>query len=258
MTIPIIMTAFGTTSKAIKTYTHLDSRIRDHFPDEEIIWTYSSKMVTRELQERDGSEIVHPEKVLRQLAARGIEKAVVQSLHLFPGIEFHSLHQFIQKSPLECAMGMPLLTTPQDYHEIAEILQPLISKRPEKAILVLGHGTNHPVWTAYYSLEKILRQRFGQRIYVGVVEKDPDSSHLVGEIAEAGFTEICIIPLFLVAGMHYRRDIVSDNKSSWLSQLEKRNISVESIDYGLGLYPGFDKIIIRHIAEAGKSLSPVT
>jgi sirohydrochlorin cobaltochelatase len=255
MTPSIIMAAFGTTSKAVETYTHLDKRIRCHYPEEEIIWTYSSKTVTKELQDRDGSEVFHPEKVLRQLAARGVEKAIVQSLHLFPGVEFHSLCELVRKSPVECATGMPLLTTPQDYHEIAEILQPVISHRPEKAILILGHGTNHPVWTAYYSLEKILRKKFGKKIFVGVVEKYPDSSHLVDEIAETGFTEVCIIPLFLVAGMHYRRDIISDKKSSWLSQLEERNISVESIDYGLGLYPGFDKIIIRHIAEAGKSFS---
>ncbi len=255
MKLPIIMSAFGTTSKAITTYSQLDNSIRDNFPQAEIIWSYSSKMITRELREQKDSLVMHPTEVLCQLAARGTTKAIVQSLHFFPGTEFHSLIQTASKSQLECAIGMPLLTTPEDYHEVGEILRPVISKRPNKAILILGHGTDHPTWTAYYSLEKILRKKFGDRIFVGVVEKYPDTADLVDEIADHSFAEVCIIPFFLVAGMHYRRDIISDNASSWQSRLQGRNIEVESIDYGLGAYPGFEKIIIRHITEAGATFA---
>ena len=253
MKMPIIMSAFGTTSKAVATYNQLDNSIRGHFPETEIIWSYSSRMITKELHERKESTVLPPEEVLNQLAARGIERAVVQSLHLFPGSEFHSLLQIAGKSPLKCAIGMPLLTTPEDYEQVGEILRPIISKRPDKAILVLGHGTDHPVWTAYYSMEKILRKKFGDRIFVGVLEKYPDTTHIIDEIADRGFSKVCIIPLFLVAGMHYRRDIISDNASSWQSRLQSKKIEVESIDYGLGLYKDFDKIIIRHISEARKT-----
>jgi sirohydrochlorin cobaltochelatase len=254
MKLPIIMSAFGTTSKAIATYSQLDKSIRNHFPQTEIIWAYSSKMIARELREQKTSTVMTPEEVLSQLTTRGIEKAIVQSLHLFPGTEFHSLFQIARKSQLNCAIGMPLLTSPEDYDQIGEILRPIISKRPENAILVLGHGTDHPVWTAYYSLEKILRKKFGERIYVGVVEKYPDTAHLVNEIADDGFSQVCIIPLFLVAGMHYRRDIISENPASWQSHFQSRNIEVEAIDHGLGLYEGIDKIIIDHINKARETI----
>ncbi len=244
------MSAFGTTSKAIATYTQLDNGIREHFPQAKIIWAYSSRMITRELHEQNESTVMHPEEVLQHLEAQGIKKVIVQSLHLFPGTEFHSLLRIARKSPLECFFGRPLLTTPQDFDQVGELLRSTIAMRPDKAILVLGHGTEHPIWMAYYSLEKILRKKFGDRIYVGVVEKYPDTTHLVDEIADHGFSEVLIIPLFLVAGMHYRRDIISDSTSSWKSRLQKRKIEVESIDYGLGLYPGIEKIIARHITEA--------
>lgn len=255
MKFPIIMSAFGTTSKAIATYTQLNNTIQDHFPKTEIKWAYSSRIITRELQEQKASTVLHPEEVFHQLVERGITKVVVQSLHLFPGTEFHSLLQSAGKSALECAIGRPLLTTPEDYDQVGEILRPVISKRPNKAILILGHGTNHPIWTAYYCMEKILRRKFGDRIYVGVVEKYPDTAYIVDEIADHGFSEVCIIPLFLVAGMHYRRDIISDSASSWQSRLQSKKIEVESIDYGLGLYPGIENIIIRHITEAGETFS---
>ncbi|TKB27158.1 hypothetical protein FCL47_08240 [Desulfopila sp. IMCC35006] len=254
MKLPIVISAFGTTSKAIATYNRLSNCIEDHFGQAEIIWAYSSKKITRELHQRQESAVLHPEQVLQNLAARGVSRVIVQSLHLFPGTEFHRLAKNSAQSGLECALGMPLLTSPQDYDQIGEILRPVIDARPEKAIVVLGHGTDHPIWTAYYCLEKILRRKFSPRIFVGVVEKSPDTTQLVDEIAESGFTEVCIIPLFLVAGMHYRRDIISHNPSSWQSRLEEKGLRVESIAHGLGMYDGFENIIIRHIMEASQTI----
>lgn len=250
---PIIISAFGTTTKAVATYSQLETSLRNRFPNREMIWAYSSKQIARKLQRQSNPASLCPEAVLRQLEERGVTHATIQSLHLFPGTEFHSLVQDARRSKIVCAIGMPLLTAPTDYQQLCEILRTVISERPQKAILVLGHGTDHPAWTAYYSLEKILRSTFGERIYVGVVEKYPDSSRLVDEIADHGYKQVCIIPFFLVAGMHYRRDIISDSPSSWLSRLQARSLEVESIDYGLGLYPGFEDIVIRHIIEAEKT-----
>ncbi len=254
MQFPIIIAAFGTTSKALATYSRLNDSLQDYFQKAEIIWTYSSKKIARELHHRQEPTVLHPATVLQYLAARGTTRAVLQSLHLFPGTEFHSLAQLSQKVQLECSLGMPLLTRPQDYEAIGEMLRPLITARPDTAMVVLGHGTGHPSWTAYYCLEKILRLKFGARIFVGVVEKYPDSTHLVDEIAQSGYEKVCIIPFFLVAGMHYKRDIISNNPSSWQSRFQLKGIEVETIDYGLGMYPGLEKIIIRHITEATQTL----
>ena len=253
MQFPIIIAAFGSTSTAITTYSRLNDCLQNHFKKAEIIWSYSSKKISRNLHHRQESAVLHPEAVLQNLVAGGTTGAVLQSLHLFPGTEFHALAQLSKKAQLECALGMPLLTTPQDYETIGEMLRPLVTARPDTAMLVLGHGTGHPCWTAYYALEKILRQKFGARVFVGVVEKYPDSTHLVDEIARSGYEKVCIIPFFLVAGMHYLRDIIGDGPS-WQSRLQQKGIKVETIDYGLGMYPGLEQIVIRHIIEAAKTL----
>ena len=252
--IPIIMTAFGTTSDAITTYSHIDQVIRGNFPAEEIVWAYSSKRVTRELQQHSNTPAIHLEEAFCQLKSRGISKVIVQSLHLFPGSEFHGIHHTTKHSGLSSVIGNPLLTAEQDYHELGNIFQPLISAGTGKAILILGHGTHHPVWTAYYCLEKILRRRFGDKIFVGVVEKSPDSNHLIHEILEHGYNEVCVIPLFLVHGMHYRRDIISDAPESWVSRLKSKGIVVNLIHQSLGLMPGVAELFVRHIAEAREKL----
>lgn len=250
--VPLVLTAFGTTADALATSTALEAAVRRSYPDDELIWAYSSRVVPRLLQDRGQPPRPHLAEVLEQLAGRGITRAVVQSLHLFPGSEFHRLLAVTGKSGLNCGIGAPLFTTPEDYHQLGRILEEAVAVRADQAILILGHGTNHPTWTAYYALEKILRRRFGPRLFVGVVEKFPDSSHLPEEIAAAGFTAAVIVPLFLVSGMHVRRDIFGDGggKDSWLVRLREKNITATCFHQGLGLLPGIADLVIRHIAAA--------
>ncbi|MBU1566014.1 MAG: sirohydrochlorin cobaltochelatase, partial [Proteobacteria bacterium] len=150
MAIPILIPAFGMTATALATYGHLDKAIRSHFPDKEIIWSYSSRGVTKKMQKQGGSTHLSLEETLQQLRTRGIVSAIVQALHLLPGTEFHDLQRTIRNSGIASTMGMPLLTTPDDYDAIGEILRPTITEKPDKAILILGHGTTHPTWTAYF------------------------------------------------------------------------------------------------------------
>jgi len=156
----------------------------------------------------------------------------------------------MKKTELQCIPGAPLLSSPQDYHQICRILQPFIARDPTRATLVLGHGTYHPTWTSYYCLETILRQQFDRRIFVGVVEKYPNSDYLVDEIIAGGFKEVRIIPFFLVAGMHVKRDIVGDSDSSWQGRFNRKGVATEIVEQGLGMLPGFENIIIRHIETA--------
>ncbi len=250
MKTPIVMVAFGTTSNAITTYRHIGEKVKEHFPDHKIFWSFSSRIITERLQWEGQEKAQLPEELFCRLAERGYTSAVVQSLHLFPGTEFSSLKTVMERAELSCIPGSPLISSPEDYTEICRVLQPFMSTSPEKATLVLGHGTYHPTWTAYYCLEAFLRRRFGQHIFVGVVEKYPESKSLVDEISAAGYKKVHIIPFFLVAGMHYRRDIAGDDESSWRTRFIKREINIETMDHGLGMLPGFDKIIIRHIEAA--------
>lgn len=258
MKIPIVITAFAPTDKAQATYNHLDDKIRGHFSRTEIIWAYTSKSVSRPSPDHQGLIHIGPEEALRQLAARGVDKVVVQPLQLLPGTEFHDLRRNLAKTGMACTTGMPLLTTPEDYDELGELWRPVITASPGKAILILGHGTTHPAWAAYYCLENILRRKFGARIFVGVIDKFPASRELPDQIKSAGFTEVCIIPLFVVTGMHYHRDILGDGKDSWLPRLTGRGLTVEAIKDGLGLLPGFENIVIRHLTLALQSLGAET
>lgn len=248
---PIVITAFGTTSRARATYSLLDARIKQHLPNREIIWAYSSRLVGKRLQERDNITIQRPHEVLKQLVQKGHTHAILQSLHLLPGNEFHRLHHEVRQVDINCSLGMPLLCSPTDYHAVAEVLAPLIrSQKPDTAILVIGHGTYHPTWTAYLALETLLRQRFGPQIFVGVVEKYPSSEMVVNTVIQNGYSKVFILPFFLVAGIHYRRDILGDSSNSWTNRLQRQGVKVETFDQGLGMQPGTSDLVVRHIEDA--------
>ncbi len=250
MKIPIIMVAFGTSSSAITTYQIIEKITKNHLKKHEFFWSFSSRMITQRLQQQGMEEFLTPAQRFSQLTELGYKKAVVQSLHLFAGREFDALTRDMQEAKLNCLSGAPLIYSPQDYCEICEVLGPLITAHPKKATLVLGHGTCHPIWTAYYCLETFLRRQFGPHVFVGTVEKYPNSDHLVDQLSAAGYEEIRIIPFFLVTGMHYRRDIIGDSEFSWQNRFHKKKIAVDIVEQGLGMLPGVADIITRHIEAA--------
>ncbi len=247
---PIILAAFGTTTQALATYHMIGQQIRERFTGHQVSWAFSSKVINRRLGEDGKGMYNSPLEEVQIIKEQGYDRAVIQSLHLLPGREFHQLVRDCRQAAIPCYPGLPLLASPQDYRAVTDCLAPLILARPDRAILLIGHGTNHPIWIAYLALENFFRRAFGNRIFVGVVEKNPDSEKVPEEIAAAGFSQVCMIPLLLVAGMHYARDVMGAGKDSWLSRLQWQGLEVENIGIGLGLQPGFCGIIIEHIEQA--------
>lgn len=251
MQTPLLLTAFGTTSAAQATYRHIEKEIQEKFTDRDIYWGYSSRVVARELRKNQAIKIQHPTEILNELAIQGYTEVTVQSLHLLPGHEFHTLQREVNGlNHITCRMGLPLLSSENDYHSVIDLLAPTIQQDTTCAVLVVGHGTRHPVWPAYLALENLLKKRFGERLFTGVVEHSPDSSHIEDSIIAGGYEKVLLIPLFLVAGMHYRRDMIGDSSTSWKSRLQVKGLDVESVPDGIGMLPGISDIVIRHIVAA--------
>lgn len=248
---PLILTAFGTTSAARSTYDQIENAIIKQYPERDIYWGYSSRVVARELKKSKDISIQHPAEILKHLVESGHKEVTIQSLHLLPGHEFHSLQMEVRDiSSIHCTMGLPLLTSEQDYHSVIDMLEPQITAFKDHAVVVVGHGTRHPVWPAYLALENLLQKRFGSRVMTGIVEHSPSSDHVVDTIRKKGLKKVLLIPFFLVAGLHYRRDMIGDNEQSWKSRLEAVGLEVTSHKEGIGMLGGIGDLVIRHIEDA--------
>jgi sirohydrochlorin cobaltochelatase len=251
MYVPIILTASGTSPAARKTCNHIETSVKQRFPKHDLYWGYSSRVVQQELRKNQNTSTRQPADIASDLALAGHHEVIIQSLHLIPGHEFHVLQQQVrQVKGINCLTGMPLLYSPTDYTTYMDLLAPYIQQRPDRAVLIIGHGTRHAVWPIYLALESMLQNRFGSRLFMGVVEHFPLTNNVEERISAAGFKEVLLIPFFLVAGMHFRRDMIGEHAGSWKQRLEKRGLQVEVMPDGVGMLPGIGELVADHIAEA--------
>ena len=250
MKTPIVMTAFGTRGPARAAYDHLDGHLRAAFPDHPLLWAYSSRMV-RHLQSRQGAAAMPgPEAVLADLAARGHRWAVLQSTHLLCGHEFHRLLAAARQAPLRVSIGLPLLTDPPDFDCLARLLADMAAAAEPAATVFVGHGTDHPPWTAYPLLQGLVREAGARHAHVGVLEGRPGIEDVLCALSEAAIRDVRLLPLLLVAGNHFQQDLTGADPRSWQSRLRAAGLKVEALDHGIGLLPQVADLFCRHIHEA--------
>jgi sirohydrochlorin cobaltochelatase len=249
MKVPIVVAAFGTTTRALETYSIIDKGLKDRFHGHEIVWAYSSRMVKDFIKQRRNIDLKHPHQVLAELKAKGHSWAVVQSLHLLNGHEFYRLVEEARQCDIRTSMGLPLLSNPEDLVDVVEGLGKCFSNFENEVVVLIGHGTDHPTWSSYLALHHMFRERFGPRVFVSVVEGYPTREQIIEAVKESGCRKVRLIPFMIVAGTHLEEDIAGDD-DSWKMAFEQEQISVAIEKKGLAFYPCIIDTFCRHIQEA--------
>lgn len=247
---PILLTAFGTATRAMASYQFLQRHIVKHFPGHEILWTVSSTQIQELARKRHQVIWQTPQEALFELAAKGHSWAVVQSTHLACGHEFHRLLAWSRHSSVRTSIGLPLLTEPDDFDQLCTCIGRRYTRQNDCAVILAGHGTDHPAWMVFPLLESILKQRFGTRMHVGVIEGHPSAEEIANRVLGSGFEKALLVPLTMVAGHHFERDLAGNDPNTWKSRLESRGLSVEVTEEGLASYPEVAAILCRHIQAA--------
>lgn len=247
---PIVLAASGTTTAAAATYQRIEAACRRQFPEHPVYWAYSSRIIRQRLQKATGEAPPTPQAVLEQLHQQGCRRAVVQSLHLICGIEFHHLIWQAAHSALAIHLGLPLLAMPGDFEALLEWIEHVRPTGAQEALVLVGHGTDHPAWMAYAVLHQRIAARFGENVLLGQVRGEPSPSTVADRLTSAGVQKVHLRPFMLVAGAHFMQDIAGPQAASWQSQLAGRGLAVRADASGLGLDPEPIEIFCRHIAAA--------
>ncbi len=245
---PIVLAAFGTTSAAMDTYSDIDRIVKATFTGHPVRWAYTSRMVRSHMNTKRRASMKNPEQVLADLYDQGHRWAVVQSMHLIWGHEFYRLVEEVRESGVRISMGLPLLTDPKDYNDTAMALLSSNGKGNNHATVLVGHGTDHPAWTAYPALERVLCT-CGNNVHVATIEGESDMAETVDAVVRSGARAVRLVPLMLVAGVHVREDIAGE-EDSWRTAFQAAGLSVSVDDRGMGKHPAIVDIFIRHIREA--------
>ena len=255
-TIPVIAVAFGTSTAARDTYAFFEERFRARYPDTELAWAFTSRIL-REKAHKAALKMRSLEDVLQDFEQRGYKRAVVQSLHIIPGIEFQKITDAARRTALKTAIGMPLLTSDEDIEKTVSALADRIPAPEEWATVLVGHGTHHPAGNAYRTVDRILKERYQKNVLISVVEGQPPWEAVRELIQMSGVKKVKFIPLMFVAGDHMLNDVMGedseDGEASWKMQLP--GVEIDGTEKGLGFNLKIIDRYLQHLEAARKTIS---
>lgn len=253
----ILAVSFGTSHADTleKTIGAIEADLAAAFPDRQLFRAFTSGMIVKKLNRRDGLAIRTVSQALEALAGEGYEDVVLQSTHVINGEEWDKLRA--QAAPFagqfhRLSFGMPLLTGIEDYRAVTEaLLSRLPGPEPGTAIVFMGHGSEHPANAVYAILEYMFHDLGRRDIRVGTVEGYPGFEEVSRRLQEAGDVKrVRCYPLMVVAGDHAKNDLAGEEPDSWRSRLEAQGYEVRCILEGLGEIPEIRAIFVDHAQGA--------
>jgi sirohydrochlorin cobaltochelatase len=252
----ILLVAFGASVPSTQsTYDRIEARVRAEFPHAQVWWAYTSQVVRRRLAQA-GKIFDSPEIALAKLMDAGVKSVAVQALQIIPGKEFHDLYKNCRAFSGMTGwlpgvrVGNPLLAGDTDLVKVTEaILRNLPPERkPDEAVLLIGHGTKHPS-NALYTAMLYHLQRRDANVYLGVIAGSPSQEEIKAMLLARKITKVYLLPFLAVAGVHAHTDIAGQDASSWKSVLTKEGIDCVPVLKGLADYDDLLDIWISHLQE---------
>lgn len=253
----ILAVSFGTShlDTLEKTIAAIEAEFRSAFPDREVRRAFTSGMIIRKLEKRDGTVIDTVDAALDRLAREGFADVVIQPTHIINGDEYDKLCALaapMKERFSRMTFGAPLLTAVEDYKAAARALAPALPPMEEgQAVVYMGHGTGHHANAAYALMEYVFHDMGRRDVVIGTVEGYPGLDEVIRRLAEmGGIQKIYMAPLMVVAGDHAKNDMAGEEPDSWKSQLEALGYDVTCSLQGLGENAGIRRLFADHAGAA--------
>ena len=250
----ILLVAFGSTiAQAQVAFENIERSVRKPFPGVPVRWAYTSRFIIRKMAEK-GKRLATPEEALSSMMRENFTHVAVQSLHIIPGEEFHGLlknvHRYVgmSKGLRKVLVGYPLLATDEDVRRVAEAILKVIPKerKKEEAVVLMGHGTQHPA-NVYYAALAYRLQKFDPNIFLGTLGGWPEIDEIKADLKNKGIQKAYLMPFMSVAGGHARNDMAGPGGGSWKSILEKEGIQCVVVLKGTAEFQEFVDIWVDHL-----------
>ena len=248
---------------------------------------FTSQIIINHVQARDNETIDNVTQALDRAVKNGVKNLVIQPTHLMHGKEYDELKEEVNaykdkfqtitfSEPLLGEVGSDTTSVNSDKETVAKaaVAQALadykggIYKTADAAaasgtaIVFMGHGTSHQANITYAQMQSEMNDLGYKNAFIGTVEGievktdtatfDPDYQSVIKKIKAAGYNNVILRPLMVVAGDHANNDMAGDDSDSWKSQFAKvfgkKNVTCEIA--GLGRIAGIEQIYVDHLANA--------
>ena len=257
----ILVVSFGTSYSSTRYITigAIECAIRERYPEYDVRRAFTAQTIIDILKERDGIAIDSVEEALERCVSDGVTELIVQPTHLMAGLEYtdlaNALVSYQDKFDI-LSLGAPLLTSEQDYSEVATAVSDDMARFDdgETAIVLMGHGTEAASNEDYTTMQQTFTAQGLTQYFVGTVEASPTCEDVIAAAQAAGYSKAVLRPFMVVAGDHANNDMAdTDDTESWAAKFTAAGFQTQSVIEGLGQIAAIDEIYVRHAQEAIES-----
>ena len=246
-------------------------------PDWSVRRAFTAQIIINHVQARDDEKIDNMDQALERAVKNGVKNLVVQPTHLMHGAEYDELSEAVEKykdkfesvkiaEPLLGEVGSDATVVNEDKKAVAEILTEEAvdkagydsldaAKEEGTAFVFMGHGTSHTAKISYSQMQSQMTDLGYENVFIGTVEGEPEDTScesVIEKVSAAGYKNVILRPLMVVAGDHANNDMAGSDDDSWFSQF-KASGKFDKIDTqinGLGEIEGIQKLYVEHTAAA--------
>lgn len=277
--IEILVVSFGTSFNDSRTNDigGIEKAIQKAFPTLSVRRAFTSQIIINHVQARDGIKIDNVDQALERAVNNKVKTLIVQPTHLMHGAEYDELTETLGKYAdkfEQVIVSEPLLGEHADDEKAVNKDKEIVAKsvldaaiedagfesidksiEESTAFVFLGHGTSHKAKVTYSQMVNTFKDLGYPNAFVGTVEGEPEETSIdevISAVADAGFKNIILRPLMVVAGDHANNDMAGDDEDSWKSIFESKGVfnSVECQIEGLGSIEELQNLYVSHINDA--------
>ena len=280
----ILVVSFGTSynDSRVADIKGIEDAIQAAFPDWSVRRAFTAQIIINHVQARDGEFIDNVDQALQRAVDNGVKQLVVQPTHLMHGAEYdelmESINAFADKfeavavaEPLLGEVGNDATVINEDKAAVAEAIVSAALAETDyaamedaandgTAFVFMGHGTAHVAKVTYSQMQTQMNTLGYNNVFIGTVEGEPEETaceNVIEAVSAAGYKNVVLRPLMVVAGDHANNDMAGDEEDSWKTMFLDSG-AFDSVDCqiaGLGSIKAVEDLYVAHTQAAMDTLS---
>ena len=279
----LLVVSFGTSfnDSRAEDVKGIEDALAEAYPDWSVRRAFTAQIIINHVEARDDEVIDNMQQALDRAVENGVKNLVVQPTHLMHGAEYDEMTEAINgyKDKFESvAIAEPMLgevgddatVINDDKKAVAQAITDEACKEAGfdsmdaaaeagTAFVFMGHGTSHTANITYDQMQTQMENLGFKNAFIGTVEGKPEDTacdKVIEKVKEAGYKNVVLRPLMVVAGDHANNDMAGDDEDSWKSQFVASG-NFDKVDTqiaGLGRIEAVEQLYVDHTKAAIDSI----
>ena len=279
----LLVVSFGTSfnDSRAEDVKGIEDALAEAYPDWSVRRAFTAQIIINHVEARDDEVIDNMQQALDRAVENGVKNLVVQPTHLMHGAEYDEMTEAINEykdkfesvaiaEPMLGEVGDDATVINDDKKAVAQAITDAACKEAGfdsmdaaaeagTAFVFMGHGTSHTANITYDQMQTQMENLGFKNAFIGTVEGKPEDTacdKVIEKVKEAGYKNVVLRPLMVVAGDHANNDMAGDDEDSWKSQFVASG-NFENVDTqiaGLGRIEAVEQLYVDHTKAAIDSI----